>query len=542
MTTVTDSLLTDLDGVLDLWREEVEHASRRTRPESSYVMGRMRSYVEALATSDVPASNAARDAHVALRLREGLDLADIVQELVTLGRVVSGEWTKRPPTYWPTAVAVERFYAELVGASARAAELFAAHAHGIEQRAERLARRLDVAAASVGIMTEDGNDVVLDVFLDAANAAAGLLVVRDDDEQRVARFASRHGFTNGSFQTHGLTLDLGAIVGSGARGVDSFVSTARGALGKDGIGSILVTRLPADGSQRMAIVLCRPRGEPDFDTSDVQLTEKLGERLSWRLCRARLTGDVDRAGAALRGEQTFRDRFVAILAHDLRGPLMVARVGADLLAEKPLSATHAHEVVSRIDGALDRADRMLRDLLDANRLRAGGKLTIVAAPCDLGMLVEAIAEELRSIHGPRFVVHAEHVEGFWSSDEIHRAIWNLAVNAVKYGDGATPIEIEVRMVEGNAQLRVHNFGRAIPAADQRHMFDPFNRTPEGASRSSGWGLGLAIVRGCAEAHGGVARVHSDADAGTTFTMEFPLDARPFTHRNDQSLASASPAQ
>jgi signal transduction histidine kinase len=524
MTPTTENLLANLDGVVDLWLQESESTRRATHPD---IAGRMRSYVEALASSDAPASDAARDAHVALRLRQGLDLADIVEELATLGRVVSRQWTGQTSERWPSPLAVERFYATLLAASARAGELFAEHMRNGEHRGRRLARLLDVAASRPAIVGGDGSDSVLEVFLEAANASAALLVVREDDDQRIARFASRDGFTNGAFQTHGLELDLGAVMGSGAAGIDSFVSTARGSLRQDGVGSILVTRLPADASQRTAVVLCRRTGQPEFDTTDVRLTEALGERLSWRMCRARLDADVDRARSMLRGEESFRDRFDAILAHDLRGPLMVARVGADLLADKPLSPADVHGVITRIDSALDRADRMLRDLLDANRLRAGGKLTIVLAPCDLGVLAETIAEELRSIHGPRFVVRAEKVAGFWSSDEVHRAVWNLAINAVKYGDPDTPIEIAVFSVAGAARLSVHNFGRAISAADQPRLFEPFSRAPDAASRSGGWGLGLAIVRGCAEAHGGVASVQSNERDGTTFTIDLPLDARTF---------------
>ena len=74
-------------------------------------------------------------------------------------------------------------------------------------------------------------------------------------------------------------------------------------------------------------------------------------------------------------------------------------------------------------------------------------------------------------------------------------------------------------------------GAPIPPDEQVEIFDPFGRARGAETRARGWGLGLTLVRGCAEAHGGRLELSSTPEAGTTFTLRLPLDARPFQARS-----------
>lgn len=133
------------------------------------------------------------------------------------------------------------------------------------------------------------------------------------------------------------------------------------------------------------------------------------------------------------------------------------------------------------------------------------------------------------------------IHGIWSEDELYRALWNLVTNAVKYGAPDQPITIGVRRIDDRARLTVHNVGAPIPPADQAHIFDPYARGPSAdAGRGAGWGLGLTLVRGVAEAHGGTVSVASERDAGTTFTIDVPLDARPASAPANARAAAPSP--
>jgi signal transduction histidine kinase len=131
------------------------------------------------------------------------------------------------------------------------------------------------------------------------------------------------------------------------------------------------------------------------------------------------------------------------------------------------------------------------------------------------------------------VVAPDHEWGFWSAREMRRAIWNLASNAIKYGDQKTRVEIRIKSAGATVELAVHNHGPVIPQGDRDLLFEPFGRAISvRAAAKRGWGLGLTLVKGCVEAHGGVVEIESDPQEGTTFTLRFPSDAAPFQPRTD----------
>jgi signal transduction histidine kinase len=103
---------------------------------------------------------------------------------------------------------------------------------------------------------------------------------------------------------------------------------------------------------------------------------------------------------------------------------------------------------------------------------------------------------------------------------------------VKYGTPSRPITVAVLERHGRAILAVHNEGPPIPAEQQETLFRAFQRLSDAAaSGQRGWGLGLAQVRAVAEAHGGSIGLDSLPEQGTTFTVDIPLDARPYQSSN-----------
>jgi signal transduction histidine kinase len=230
--------------------------------------------------------------------------------------------------------------------------------------------------------------------------------------------------------------------------------------------------------------------------------------------------------ARLDAEGTVRERFVSLLAHDLRGPLSTATLAARVLAGRPEQLEQRRDLALRIERSLLRIDRMVQDLLDANRLRAGHRLPLQLQPCDLVELIADVVGDLAEREREQVRVTApDRLEGVWDPDQLRRAVWNLVTNALKYGDPGAPAHLLVEVSGRDVLISVQNSGPSIPADEQTRIFEPFGRATGVEGRARGWGLGLTLVRGCAEAHGGTVAVASTEESGTTFTIRLPLDTR-----------------
>jgi signal transduction histidine kinase len=245
--------------------------------------------------------------------------------------------------------------------------------------------------------------------------------------------------------------------------------------------------------------------------------------------------DVSRIEVSdLISERGLREAFVSGLAHDLRTPLTAARMNLELLIKRRSEVGSLELHAGRALGELSRLEKMIQDLLDANRIKAGLKLPMKVSHFNLVEEIEHTLDSLASVHGDRFELDApEQIEGYWDKKAIRRIIENLCVNALKYGDKSMPITISVRLDPSNQQVElcVHNWGSPIPSVEQKSIFDQFRRLNSEMNRlSQGWGIGLAIVRGMAEAHGGSVKVQSTPESGTAFTVVVPIDSRAEIHR------------
>ena len=194
--------------------------------------------------------------------------------------------------------------------------------------------------------------------------------------------------------------------------------------------------------------------------------------------------------------------------------------------------------VTRVTESLDRAERMIQDLLDASRLQAGKLVPLKVGECDLHAIVVETLEELAPVYTERFVVKADGALRMVADPSgLRRIVENLASNAAKYGAPGTPIEVVLGRSGDQVTLQVMNQGEPIVGSDLLTIFEPFHRSRSATeSAQKGWGIGLPLVRGIAEAHGGRATVTSSAQDGTCFTITLPLTATP----PERSSATVAP--
>ncbi len=230
-----------------------------------------------------------------------------------------------------------------------------------------------------------------------------------------------------------------------------------------------------------------------------------------------------------------REKFVAGLGHDLRNPLGAAKMSAELILLSLNDEAYQGEIfedlrklAQRIVNNAKRADRMIQDMLDASVIQIGEKVPLKVGEWEILAIVKDVITDLNRKEQERIHLVGSPVWGHWDGEALRRSVENLLSNAMKYGDSETPVTIRVNALAGRMILSVHNLGAEIPAEEQEVLFQAFRRSQAAkASGKKGWGIGLALVRGVAEGHGGSIAVDSLRGRGTTFSIDIPVDARPF---------------
>jgi len=219
-----------------------------------------------------------------------------------------------------------------------------------------------------------------------------------------------------------------------------------------------------------------------------------------------------------------RERFAAVLGHDLRNPLSTVLMGARAIANASDAAASTRATAKRVWHAGERMNRLVHDLLDFVRVRAGQALPFEPRATHLGDVARAIVAEFEVANPDRrFELETtDDATGRWDPDRLAQVCSNLVANAIQHGASDEPVRVRVSREEGHAILTVQNGGRPIPQHLLPHVFDPFRGGSPGTDlRAAGLGLGLFIVRQTALAHRGDVTVVSDA-RHTTFAVRLPL--------------------
>ncbi|HEU0029806.1 MAG TPA: ATP-binding protein [Kofleriaceae bacterium] len=209
--------------------------------------------------------------------------------------------------------------------------------------------------------------------------------------------------------------------------------------------------------------------------------------------------------------------FLATLGHDLRNPLGTIATGLSVLYESQNLDENDRGTIRRIDRTLERMRRMIDQLLLVTR-NMNDVVPVSPQRIDLCELCRQVTRDVAPNPArPLDVVCEGTVTVAGDHDKLVQLVDNLVTNAIRHGDG--PVTIAIRRTEREGILSVHNGGPPIPVTALGTLFDPFVRA---GGREGGVGLGLYIVDQIARAHGGTVEVTSSADAGTTFSVKFPL--------------------
>jgi signal transduction histidine kinase len=242
-----------------------------------------------------------------------------------------------------------------------------------------------------------------------------------------------------------------------------------------------------------------------------------------------LEGRLEASDGALHAAEDtakLRDQFVAVLGHDLRGPLQAMQLGTEMLRQAPLNARWEHHL-DRMQRSGERMAELIRNVLDLARGRLGGGIPVDRRRDDrVWAELQQVLAEVQSVH-PGRVIAADFANAApvrCDASRVAQLFSNLLANAISHGDPAQPVRVQARSDGDGFVLRVHNAGTPIEPDTQARLFEPFWRggdeqgTP---SLAMGLGLGLYIAAEIAKAHGGTLRVDSSAAAGTLFEFLIP---------------------
>ncbi|MBO6937103.1 MAG: response regulator [Deltaproteobacteria bacterium] len=228
----------------------------------------------------------------------------------------------------------------------------------------------------------------------------------------------------------------------------------------------------------------------------------------------------------LRRDNERKDQFIAMLAHELRNPLMPIVTAVELLKGSPDPETidHARDAMERQLGTLR---RLVDDLLDIARVTSG-KLTLRRSRLDLRSVVQqAVDANRRSVdeHGQELTVHLPTEELAVDGDEVRLAqvVSNLIGNASRYSEPGGKIEVRSWADDAGVHVRVADDGRGIPEDLLPRIFGAF---VQGADGAQGLGLGLSLVKRLVDLHGGTVEVSSEGEGkGSTFEVVLQRDTR-----------------
>lgn len=235
----------------------------------------------------------------------------------------------------------------------------------------------------------------------------------------------------------------------------------------------------------------------------------------------------------LADESRRKDQFLAMLAHELRNPLAPLLMAVDLLNRSEIEKPERDWAVGMVGRQVQHMARLIDDLLDISRISLG-KIVLRKAALNLGTVVQRAVDVVR----PAIAERRQHLDVELLQGEImleadgvrlEQIITNLLTNASKYTNPNGSIFLCAAVEGDQAVLIVKDNGIGIPPEMLERIFDLFTQVDNSISRSAQWGLGigLALVRGLVDLHGGTVKAFSPGMGhGSEFVVQLPLISSP----------------
>ncbi len=227
------------------------------------------------------------------------------------------------------------------------------------------------------------------------------------------------------------------------------------------------------------------------------------------------------AAERLRALDEMKNTFLAAVSHELRSPL-TSILGLALTLERApdIKGQDRDDLLARLAANAKKLDRLLKDLLDIDRLNRG-----IVEPqyrvTDVGAIARRTVEHLDALAGREVLVQTDPVVIPVDPPKIERIVENLLMNAARHTDVDKRIWLIVTPYDGGVRITVEDDGPGVPADIRAAIFEPFRQGPTRSPHSPGTGIGLSLVARFAELHGGRAWVDEREGGGAAFHVVIP---------------------
>jgi PAS domain S-box-containing protein len=482
--------------------------------------------------TDAMLESAAQDAeHLALLRSLGLRSVMIVPLVTrdrTLGAItfVAAESGRR---YGPDDLALAGELARRAALAVDNARLFresedALHRLGVLVDASaRLTGSLEPAAVRAAVLDLSHRLVAADAHaIWRLDAEAGEWIIADS-----AGLSDTYIRGGGRIPTGGRPMPDTPIVAEDAQSA-ALPEARRAAYRAEGIESVLAVPLRVHGPVAGTLAFYY-RTRRHLDDVTVRVAAALGDLAGAALGTAELYQHQSELRRRAEEADSAKDEFLALLGHELRNPLAPLRNAVQILELKgddPAVVARARGTIGRQVGQLT---RLVDELLDASRI-ARGKVRLTVARLDLAGLVRTVVGDYRAeVEAAGLSVQVDTPgDPVWVQGDAARlaqVATNLLNNAVKFTPAGGRVTVRVETSANEAVLSVSDTGMGIAADALPTLFQPFRQVNADPARTKGGlGLGLAVVKGLVELHGGRSAATSEGPGrGSTFSVRLPLD-------------------
>jgi PAS domain S-box-containing protein len=263
------------------------------------------------------------------------------------------------------------------------------------------------------------------------------------------------------------------------------------------------------------------RSRDEFDRDELEILQTISQYVAVAYERLRLVG-------RLRDADRRKDEFLATLAHELRNPLAPIRNAVEILRRADGDAPLLEDARRMMERQLDLMTRLIDDLLDVSRI-SRGKVQLRKERVELANLIRSALETVRPLidsqgHDLAITLPPQPIVVDADPTRLAQVIANLLNNAAKYTEKGGRIWLTAERQDGEVVMSIRDTGIGIAPEHLPHLFEMFSQAAPALERSQGGlGIGLSLVRGLVELHGGTVQAHSDGiGRGSRFVVRLPI--------------------